>query len=205
MIVRARLLVSIALNFASIVCFLSITPAKARAAGLIPDGQAHVAASATPAATPAGPITPFSLRGVITLSGTTNTACPPATCATTSCQCGTFTGQTITTGLGRATLTLNLNLDTASVTPGPISGGCDIGDGLLTLTNGPNTIDMTVTGEWCNPDAGGLVFEGSYFIRPGAGRFSASSGSGDFSLTTQISPANTWVSATGNIQVKSGL
>jgi hypothetical protein len=180
---------------------------NASADGIFPDRPGdNGELGAQPETPKPGPLTTFSIKGETTLSSATSAACGSSTCKTSSCQCATISGTVSATGIPSGAFLLNLNISVDSSLSGPIGGECNVGDGVATITSGTNVIDMIVNGVWCNPgEEDDFLFNGTYYITPGGGKFATSRGTGNFSFGTAISPANTWLSANGVIQDSSGL
>ena len=153
----------------------------------------------------------FSIRSLSATSAFTGGACPTQTCNAGAghCGCETVTGSVIATSIGKATLVANItsNNDVSAPT-GDLPSECSPADGLMTLTNGSNIINIQLIGNRCTEGGSTtpVVSNMNFTIVPGAGKFSASIGTGSLQLSNLVltGGAPTMLSGIGVIQIKSG-
>ena len=125
----------------------------------------------------------LSLQGV----GTGTLSGPATTCGTLTCAgsdvCECLTGSETLVGnqgFAKGSLTFTLIVDETSTTlPVSTFGLCFSGTGTGTIasSNGKNTVDVDISGFTC-PTAGIDLFNGTYVVAGGSGKFSTADGVG---------------------------
>ncbi len=123
----------------------------------------------------------LSLKGV----GTGTLAGPATTCGTLACKggdtCECLTGAESLVGnqgFAKGSLTFTVIIDeTLNNLPVSTFGNCfpGTGTGTIASSNGKNTVTLDISGLSC-PTSGIDVFNGTYVVSGGTGKYSASSG-----------------------------
>ena len=115
-------------------------------------GAASTNQSVTADATAASATVSFSIRSLSATSAFTGGACPTQTCNAGAghCGCETVTGSIIASSIGKATLAANITSNNdVSIPTGDLPSECSPADGLMTLTNGSDVINVQLIGNRC--------------------------------------------------------